>query len=48
VRLYIDDTALHGPDDLYLDVNAYLKELEAASVPKSKDAFRSGMPPLWK
>jgi hypothetical protein len=30
VRLYIEYTALHGPDDLYLDAIGYLKELEAA------------------
>jgi len=48
VRLYIEYTALHGPDDLYLDAIAYLKELEAEGAPKSKDPFKSGMPPSWK
>jgi hypothetical protein len=32
VRLYIEYTAAHGPDDLYLDAVAYLEELEAQKV----------------
>ena len=48
VRLYIEYTAQHGPDDLYLDATRYLKELEAESMPKSQDAFSSGMRPSWK
>ena len=36
VRQYIEYTALYGPDDLYLDAIAYLKELEAEWVPLSE------------
>lgn len=57
VRLYIEYAAEYGPDGLYLEAIAYLKELEAETVVpsdgfyvplESRDAPRSGMFPLRK
>jgi hypothetical protein len=53
VRQYIEYTALYGPDDLYLDAIAYLKELEAQYVPLSERPESGPLPgsrllPPWK
>jgi len=36
VRVYIEYTALHGPDNLYLDAIKYLAELDQADEPPSE------------